>query len=181
MTAAVRRLEGCLAYLPQHVRSVLELRAGINVQPALTASGIAERLHLTLRRVYRLERLGLRGLSRSARTHTCAPAAASSSSQPTLLSAFGPSLAEEAPTAGGVEAGRYAKSPVPEATPEGSAPTTSGISAPPRTGVALLVFLSALGGLLLIGLLFADGLASWAIRRDRRTSRLHHHPWNWRK
>jgi hypothetical protein len=174
--ATVRRLEGCLGYLPADVRQVLELRAGIHARPVLTAGAVAKQLHVTLRRVYRLERLGLRRLVRTARRHACA-VAQPTPSEAILTGAVGPLPGGEPPAAGEVKGARYVKSPSPEAA--GSA--TSGISEPPAAGIALLVFFAAVGGVLLVGLLFLDGVTAWPAEGDRRSSWMHHHPWNWHK
>jgi hypothetical protein len=181
LMATVRRLEGCLVYLPADVRQVLELRAGLHARPMLTAGAVAKQLHVTLRRVHRMERLGLRRLVGSARTHTCA-AVAASASEPVLTSTLGPIMGGEPPPAGEVKGVRYSKSPSPEAPgPQPTAPSTSGIIEPPAAGIALLVFFAAVGGVLLVGLLFLDGITAWPSRGDRRSSWMHHHPWNWHK
>jgi hypothetical protein len=180
LMATVRRLEGCLGYLPADQRRVLVLRAGIGAQRVLTAGGVARQLHVTLRRVYRLEKLALRRLLRTARTQKCA-AAAESSPEPTLMSGVGPLLDEEPPAAGGVEGARYTKSPSPEAAGGPANRSLGGISEPTGAGVALLAFFAAVGGVLLVGLLFLDGLTAWPTQGDRRSSWMHHHPWNWHK
>jgi hypothetical protein len=181
LIAAVRRLGGCLPYLPRDVRRVLELRAGINAVAPLTPGAVAERLHLKLSRVYRLERVGLGRLVRTARVHACAAVAEPPPEAPTM-SLFGALLAEE-PPAGGVKGARYSQAPQEEpAAPGTNRPSTSGIVSPQAaTGLALLLLLAGVGAVLLVGLLFADGAAPWPPSGERRSRWIHHHPWNWRK
>jgi len=120
----------------------------------------------------------LRRLAFSSRTHACA-AAAQAPSEPSPMTTFGPLLEGEPPAAGEVKGVRYSKSPTPEAGAPTTTPATSGISEPPAAGIALLVFFAAIGGVLLVGLLFLDGITAWPARGDRRSSWMHHHPWNW--
>jgi hypothetical protein len=54
-----------------------------------------------------------------------------------------------------------------------------GISLPVAAGSALLLIILALTGLLGLGLLSAEGLAPWELRRRWHSSWIHHHPWNW--
>jgi hypothetical protein len=179
LASTVRRLEGCLRYLPENLRRVLELIAGVNAPIALSPEAVAGQLHVTMRRVSRLERLGLRRLLLTARTHTCGIATPGSTG-PLAFSGLAVLLGEEGGPAGGVEAARYATSAAPglEArTPSQDGSSLLGIGHPSLERVALLLILA---GVLLIGLLFADDLWPRAIHHGWRSRRMHRHPWNWR-
>jgi hypothetical protein len=85
---------------------------------------------------------------------------------------------EEGGPAGGVKAARYATSAAsaPEATtPSRGGDRLLGIGHPSLEKVALLVLLA---GVLLIGLLFADGSWPSAVHREWRSRWIHRHPWN---
>jgi hypothetical protein len=74
----VRRLQGCLGGLSGLEHRVLVLRAGVGAGPPRSRSRVARRLHLSARRVTRLEHRAvrrLRGLAGSGRCGTAAPAA----------------------------------------------------------------------------------------------------------
>jgi hypothetical protein len=68
----VLRLGGCLDALPARVRRVLVLRAGVGPARPHSRAGVARALGLSVRRVARLERRGLRTLRRLDRTTGCA-------------------------------------------------------------------------------------------------------------
>ncbi|HEV2922410.1 MAG TPA: hypothetical protein VGW98_00090 [Solirubrobacteraceae bacterium] len=180
LASTVRRLEGCLSYLPQNLRRVLELIAGVNAPTALSPEAVAGQLHVTMRRVSRLERLALRRLLLAARTYSCGIAAPGSTG-PLAFSGLAVLPGEEGGPAGGVKAARYATTAAPgleASTPSPGGPSLLGIAHPSLERVALLLILA---GVLLIGLLFADDLWPRAIHHDWRSRRIHRHPWNWRR
>jgi hypothetical protein len=180
LASTVRRLEGCLRYLPENLRRVLELIAGVNAPIALSPEAVSEQLHLTMRRVSRLERLALQRLRLTARTHTCA-VATPGSTDPLGFSGLAILVGEEGGPAGGVKAARYATSAAsrPEAaTPSQGGDSLLGIGHPSLERVALLLLLA---GALLIGLLFADGSWPSALHYEWRSRRIHRHPWNRRR
>jgi hypothetical protein len=180
--STVRRLEGCLKYLPDNLRRVLELITGLNAPIALSPEAVAEQLHVTMRGVSRLERRALRRLRLTARTHTCG-AATSRPTDPLALSGLVVLVGEESGPAGGVEAARYATSEsggLPANAPSHGGDSLLGINNPPLEGAGLLLILALVGGVLFIGLLFADDLWPWAIHHEWRSRWIHHHPWNWR-
>jgi hypothetical protein len=179
LASTVRRLEGCLRYLPVNLRRVLELIAGVNAPIALSPEALAGQLHVTMRRVSRLERLALRRLLVTARTHTCGIATPGSTG-PLALSGLAVLPGEEGGPAGGVEAARYAKSAAPALDARARSQDGSsllGIGHPSLERVALLLILA---GVLLIGLLFADDSWPRKIHHEWRSRRMHRHPWNWR-
>jgi hypothetical protein len=67
---------GCLDDLSAAQRRVLSLRAGVGAGPPRSRSRVARRLDISVRRVTRLERTGLRRLRALAKDGGCAPAAA---------------------------------------------------------------------------------------------------------
>jgi hypothetical protein len=107
--STVRRLQGCLRYLPVNLRRVLEVVAWANAPIALSPEAVAAQLHVPVSRVSRLERLALRRLRLTARTHTCG-AATPAPGDSLAFGAFAALVGEEGGPAGGVEAARYAKS-----------------------------------------------------------------------
>jgi hypothetical protein len=175
----VRRLEGCLRYLPENLRRVLELIAGVNAPTALSPEAVAGQLHVTTRRVSRLERLALRRLLLTARTHTCGIATPGSTGS-LAFSGLAVLFGEQGGPAGGVDAARYATSAasgLEATTPSQDGPSLLGIGHPSLERVALLLILA---GLLLIGLLFADDLWPRAIHHEWRSRRMQRHPRRWR-
>jgi hypothetical protein len=181
LSSTVRRLEGCLRYLPDNLRRVLELVTGVNAPIALSPEAVAEQLHVTMRRVSRLERLALRRLRLTALTHTC-DVATPGSRDSLALSGLAVLVGEEGGPAGGIEAARYATSPSGDL--EANAPSQGGhsllgINNPSLEGGGMLLILALLAGVLLIGLLFADGLWPWPIHHEWRSRWIHRHPWNW--
>ena len=71
LRATVRRLQGCFGALSALERRVLVLRAGVGAGPPRTRSRVARRLDLSMRRVTRLERRGVRTLRRLAGAGRC--------------------------------------------------------------------------------------------------------------
>ncbi|MCW3026241.1 MAG: hypothetical protein JWM29_1673, partial [Solirubrobacterales bacterium] len=185
LRAAVRAFQACLGNLPERLRLALELATGIDVPSALSPAAVAEALHVTARELPRLQRQGLKRLLIEARAHTCVAAgAAAQPSDLLMLSTLAPPMGGEGGPIGGVEAARYAQSPspLPEGVQAGHSPSGSavlGISAPAAAGGALLLIALILAGLLAVGLLSADGIAPWELRRKWRSRWIHHHPWNW--
>jgi len=181
--STVRRLEGCLRYLPVNLRRVLELTAGVNAAIALSPEAVAAQLHLPVSRISRLERLALKRLRLTARTHTCGAATAGMGDQ-LAFSALAALVGEEGGPAGGVEAARYAKSasgdrvglPASARSQGGDLPL--GLNNLSAEGVGILLILAVLAGVLATGLLFADSLRPWPIHRDWRSRWIHRHPWN---
>jgi hypothetical protein len=168
----VRRLEGCLADLPDHFRLLLELRTGVDAPRALSPTAVAEYLDIRVGEISRLEKQALRRLRLTARAHTCGRTTA------TLFgllvpTSFGPAVGSNGNAAGGVEAVRYAKSlsrehsdlSARQASPSG--PSLLETSMPTVAGNTLLLVVMVLGGVLLIGLVFVDELGFWAHLRWR--------------
>jgi hypothetical protein len=162
LKAEVRRLAGCMSSLPKRFRLVLELSTGIGAKHALGPAALARRLHVTVRRVRRLQRRALLMLVRTARTHSCA----GSTTAGDLIALEGSLTASEGgpPGAlGGVEAARYAKpaakgGAAPAGTQAPGGASSLGITRTPGAGNALLAIAVILTGMLLIALLFAEEL-----------------------
>ena len=83
LRATVRRLQDCFGALSALERRVLVLRAGVGAGPPRTRFRVARRLDLSMRRVTRLERRGVRTLRRLAGAGRCG--AAASRPPPALL------------------------------------------------------------------------------------------------
>jgi hypothetical protein len=176
LSFTVRRLQGCLRYLPENLRRVLEMITGVNAPIALSPEAVAKELHITMRGVSRLERRALRRLRLTALTHTCS-VAAPGPTDPLALTGLAVLAGEEGGPAGGVKGARYAKSPSgASVAPPVNAPSLFGLDNPPK-GEAILLILALLGAALLIGLLFADGLRPWPIHHEWRSRWIHRHPW----
>jgi hypothetical protein len=71
LRATVRRLQDCLGGLDRVERRVLVLRAGIGAGPARSRGRVARRLDVSIGRVARIERRGLRTLRGLARAGRC--------------------------------------------------------------------------------------------------------------
>jgi hypothetical protein len=177
LPTTVRRLEGCLRYLPVNLRRVLELLAGVGVPRALGPEAVAEQLNISLAKVSRLQRLALRRLRMTARSNTCGVATQAATDP--FAYGLAALVGEEGGPAGGVEAARYATSPSAVNKSSQGGHSLLGISNPALEGGAMLLIIACLGGLLLGGLLFADDLWPWPIHREWRSRWIHHHPWNW--
>ena len=104
---------------------------------------------------------------------TAAPA--SQPSVPGASPAEGPAAAS-VPTSASLPAAVQAA----QRTPSGGG-RLPGISIPAAAGSLLLLIVLALTGVLGFGLLSAEGLVPWELRRRWRSSPswIHHHPWNW--
>jgi hypothetical protein len=181
--AAVHSLAGCLGNLPDRLRLVLQLRAGIGIPRALSAAAVAKRLHLGVRQVLRLQRQGLRRLRTSARTRGCARATAAGARSAALVLDAGSAAGKHGGAsiaAGGVEAARYAKPATPGPAGENASPggaSALGISRPSAAGNTLLVLAIVLTGALLVAIAFAEELGlgtryrQWRAQWGRRPPR----------
>jgi hypothetical protein len=99
---AVARLGGCLDELAYAQQRVLELRAGVGAGPPRTRRGVARVLDIRVKRVWRLERRGLRNARSVARSDGCGSAAASGgtsalASGPSRPDGTGPGRGSDAP------------------------------------------------------------------------------------
>ena len=65
------------------------------------------------------------------------------------------------------------------ATGSSSGSGLPGISTPVAAGGILLLIVLGLAGVLGIGVLSADGMAPWEVRRKERSRWIHRHPWSW--
>ncbi|HEV7585686.1 MAG TPA: hypothetical protein VGO14_07900 [Solirubrobacteraceae bacterium] len=83
------------------------------------------------------------------------------------------------PSAAGSKASSTSLPPAVQAAGRSSSGTLPGISLPVAAGSALLLIVLALTAVLGFGVLSAEGLAPWELRRRWRSSWIHHHPWNW--
>jgi hypothetical protein len=181
LSSAVRRLQGCLRYLPDDLRRVLELMAGVNAPAALSPQAVALQLHVSTLRVSRLERRALRRLRATARTHTCG-AVAAGAEDPFAFGGLAVLVGEEGGPAGGVESAHYAASASSDLSanvPSHGGDSLFGINNPSLEGGGLLLILALLGGALLIGLRLADGLRLWPTHHELRSRWISRHPWNW--
>jgi len=179
--AVVRRLSGCLTDLPDELRLVLQLSAGIGVSQPLSPTAVASHLHLSMRRLARLEQRALRQLLVMARARGCGRAAKQRMFGVSVLGGFEAPFGGAAEVAAGaVEAARYSKDP---------SPTSVGLSAthaPPRgdsllaisppQDEALLIVVVALEGALLFGVVFRDRLVELGPRWARRRSKWRRRP-----
>jgi hypothetical protein len=160
---------------------VLELRTGVGVPFALGPVAVANHLHISVRRVLRLERRALRRLRLIARTDACGRAAETPSG-PLTLTGFEPTLPGNETAAGEVEAGRYAKNPSRRRSGAGTSQSLHGGDAllgsnlPPQAGEAMQMVLLAGGGILLITMLFAKPLELVPRYRQWRAGRPHGPP-----
>jgi hypothetical protein len=177
----VRRLEGCLSGLPNQLRLVLELRTGVGIPFALGPVAVANYLHISVRRVLRLERRALRRLRLVARAHACGRATETPSGA-LSLTGVEPTLGGNASAAGEVEAERYAKSPSRRRSGARASQSLHGGGAllgsnvPPQAGEAMQIVLLAGGGFLLITMLFAKPLELVPRYREWRAGRPHRPP-----
>jgi hypothetical protein len=175
----VRRLEGCLGRLPHQLRLVLELRTGVDVPHPLGPVAVANHLHVSLGRVFRLEQWALRRLRAMARTHACHRAIVTPSGLLSLIG-FEPPLGGSESAAVEVKTARYAKSPSRSrsgARAGQSLPGSGalfGIKLPPEAGEVMQIVLLAGGAMLLITFLlttqleWAPRFRNWCARRLRR-------------
>ena len=162
----IRRFHACLAQLPPELRTVLELRGGADAQAPLTRAALASYLHMSTRRVAKLEARALHRLGALAREHRCTEARAASTSL-SILSGFEPPLGGAgqllvAGPGGSVAADRSAASAPRQAAHDASSSRAGILPAILRPGeeVALVVLLVAgLAALLLAGVLFGEHLA----------------------
>ena len=189
MRATVRRLQKCLGNLPDRLRLVLELRTGLEVPQALSPTAVAALMHIKTEQIPQLERRALRRLRQTARTHVCEAVTQSGSPQSpsgVLLSSFG-FAGPGARAAGGVEAARYAKSPAGQASQKvrqtaggsDSHGTILGTDISPKAGDAMLTILVVLAAVLMVGILFADGMGLGPRHREWRRRWMHRLPWRW--
>jgi hypothetical protein len=134
-------------------------------------------MHVTVRKVSRLERLAVRRLRLTARTHACGVAAPGSTA-PLALSGLAVLLGEEGGPAGGLLPARYATSAAGSqpANPSKSGGPLFGLGYPSPKDAVILLILALLGGLLSIGLLFGNG--PWPIHYEWRSRWSHRDPWN---
>ena len=179
--AMVRRLSGCLTDLPYELRLVLQLSAGIGVSQPLSPTAVASHLHLSLRRLARLEKRALRQLLVTARTRGCGRGAEQRMFDVSVLGGFEAPFGGAAEVASGaVEAARYSKDPSrTSAGLSANQPPSRGDSlfaTSPPEGQALLIVVLALEGVLLFGVVFRDRLVElgpprWAGWRSKWTRR----------
>jgi hypothetical protein len=177
LMTVVRRLDGCLGQLPDRVRLVLELRAGIDSSRALSRRAVAAYLNLRVGQVTRMERRGLRELRRAARSPGCT---AEASRLPGLftLTSFSPAAYTADSALGGVKAVRYGKSPSREHRGASRHGGALGLGLPAMTARgAILAIMVALAGALAVALLFADGLGLGPRHRRWRRRWMRRPPW----
>ena|GEM_PF-3939475 len=185
LIATVRRLQGCLSDLPDRLRQVLELRAGLNVPHALSPMAVAAHLHIKARQIPRLERRALRRLDQTARAHACH--AANQPASGVLLLSDGSRFAGHpgARAQGGVEAVRYTKSPTGQEARQSAGSSdspvgnVSGTGISPRPSNSMLAILVVLAAALMIGVIFADGLGVGPRHRKWRRRWIRRLPWKW--
>jgi hypothetical protein len=135
---AVARLGGCLDELAYAQQRVLELRAGVGAGPPRTRRGVARVLDIRVKRVWRLERRGLRNARSVARSDGCGSAAASGgtsalASGPSRPDGTGPGSGSDAPetSAGPAAPDGVGKAPDGAETELTAVRGTSPESAPP--------------------------------------------------
>lgn len=123
----VTRARGCLDDLPSGQRRVLTLRAGVGAEPARSRTSVARRLDVSVRRVARLERAGLRKLRSLARGGGCGAPATTSSFVP---------HADTAPAAGNAVAAapREREARKGRETKRRTPPVTGGVDTLPTPG-----------------------------------------------
>ena len=111
---AVARLGGCLDELAHDQQRVLELRAGVGAGPPRTRRGVARVMDIRVKRVWRLERRGLRNARAVARSDGCGSAAAGGG---TIALPSGPSRPDGTGPGGGSDAPEASAGP---AAPDGA-------------------------------------------------------------
>jgi hypothetical protein len=166
--AFVLGLEGCLTQIPPRLRTVLRLRVGVAEPRPLSAGAVAARLHVSQKRLAKLEVRALRLLSHAARTSGCARRAAVVPGL-ALVSFPGTSAA-----GGGVAGGLYFKEPA--ASDAQPIPPAEAIPAPTlrvpqgSDGPLVWALIAALGGALLVAYLVRSdmGLGPLSLGRRRR-------------
>jgi hypothetical protein len=133
----VTQATGCLDDLSRGQRRVLTLRAGIGAGPPRSRSSTARRLDISVKRVTRLERTGLKRLRELAHGGGCAPPPTTTSATTTVAAgapasapAMSPGEAEREGGGGGKKPSREAERPATGGvdTPEDEAPSSSGVA-----------------------------------------------------
>jgi hypothetical protein len=159
----VRLLAGCLSNLPERLRLVLEMRAGILTGRPLTLVAVSHRLHVSVRQARRMQRRALKTLLRTARSQGCGTATGTATR---FIAGLGTAAltaaAQPFGAAGGVLAARYSK-PASQGAPEArqggvGGQNALGLSHPGGPGDALTAIGLVLAGTLLIAILFAEEL-----------------------
>ena len=165
LKATVEQLKQCLSYLPAALQLALELRTGVDAPPAtsparkaLSPARAATYLHLSTARFSRLEKRALRLLRLADATHACDVTTEASSSGLVVFSSFESPGGIVPPGTGGVDAARYASTPLSAASgltvPE-AGPSESPLARAASTG---LLWLGSILAVLGIALVVADGL-----------------------
>jgi Sigma-70, region 4 len=182
LMATVRRLAGCLGNLPDRLRLVLQLRAGVNVPSPRSPRAVAKYLHISVGEVTQLEKRALRQLRQTARTNICGRATQTASG-PLAFSGFGSTLGEDGGATGGVKGARYTKLLSRERSRPGvkhSSPSTAPllwINIPPVASDAMLVILIVLALVLLVSFVLADAAGLGPRHRQWRSRWMRRPPW----
>src|SRR5205823_4555867 len=164
----VQALAGCLTGMPEQLRLVLEMRAGIGLDRPLGLGAVARALHVSVKDARRLQRRALRLLIRTARTRGCPATAASAATVASAGGAFGVTWPDAGQllggiplqAVGGVLAAHYSQSAAagPEATQGPGSAEQLGVGSTDGGAGTLLVIAIILAGAVLIGGLFAEEL-----------------------
>jgi hypothetical protein len=179
----VVRLGGCLDAVPARTRRVLVLRSGLGPATRHSRAGVASVLDLTVRRVARIERRGLRTLRRLDRTRGCGPAlpseiaalapiAAAAGGAHADLAVYAPASADRSSggAAGDATAAGSGDQTEPVADGAGGVLGSSAVRTPP-TAVAPLAEPAGTDpaiAIMLIALAIAAGAGVFALRREPR-------------
>jgi hypothetical protein len=157
----VRRLAPCLGQLPSELRLVLQLRTGIGTPRSLTRVAVAKYLHMSVKRVARMERQALRLLRSAAHTNACGRVAEAEEAGFLAFAGLGPPGQTEGAN-GEVEAVRYASSAAHRSSGARRAAMPSdsllGVQVPPEGGQVMAIVMITLASLLVVGVLFGDRL-----------------------
>lgn len=150
LVETVTRARGCLDDLPAEQRRVLRLRAGVGPEPARSRASVARRLDVSVRKVARVERAGLRKLRVLAQRGRCVASVA----PPTARGNAEPVASAVQPRSGGGQTadrgdGTSRRSPgtdgaAPDATPgaggvEGATQTNLPTATTPPGSIDLLI------------------------------------------
>ncbi|WP_170179494.1 sigma factor-like helix-turn-helix DNA-binding protein [Solirubrobacter pauli] len=169
LVQTVTRATGCLDALPAEQRRVLTLRAGVGRQPARTRASVARRLDVSVRKVARIERAGLRKLRALAQRGGCVAAVA----PPTARADAEPVASAIRPSAGGGRDGDRGAARKPRRTGDVDAertPGAGGVDGVTQTNLpaaaAPTTSLGALITALLLALAAMTLVVVWTLRRQ---------------
>lgn len=175
----VRRLAPCLSQLPSELRLVLQLRTGIGTPRPLTRIAVARYLHVSHKRVTRMEDQALRLLRSAARTNACGRVTEADEAGFLAFAGLGPlgqiegAIREVKAVRDATRAMRRSSGAWRAATPGDS---LLGIKVAPQAGQAMAIVMITLASLLVAGVLFGNRLPLRPRFQQWRSRRVRHPP-----